>query len=120
MIPGRVDATTPASERRIYDLLRCDPDTKDWIVLHSLGLAKRGSKPYGEIDFVVLIPGAGIVCLEVKGGRVRCESGIWYTRNRDDEEAALAKSPIMQARDGMFAVRRQSARTSVTTALSQR
>ena len=33
--------------------------TKDWVVLHSLGLSNRGSKPYGEIDFVALIPRSG-------------------------------------------------------------
>lgn len=104
MIPGRIDSAAPASERRVFDLLRADPDSTGWTVLHSLGLASRGRKPYGEIDFVILAPGLGILCLEVKGGRVRCQDGVWYTRNRDGRESLLAKSPVMQAREGMFAL----------------
>jgi hypothetical protein len=105
MIPPRVHEDTPASERRIFDLLRLDPATTDWTVLHSLGLSHRGRKPFGEIDFVVLVPGAGVACLEVKGGRIRCEDGIWYTRNRHNRETALPRSPITQAREGVFGLR---------------
>jgi hypothetical protein len=106
MIPSRIDSSAPSSERFVFDLFREDPDTVGWTVLHSVGLASRGVKPYGEIDFVVLVPGGGIVCLEVKGGRVRCENGIWHTRNREGVESQLGKSPIMQVRAGMFALRR--------------
>lgn len=104
MIPARIAEDAPNSERRIFDLLRSDPDTRGWTVLHSLGLAHRGNKPYGEIDFVVLVPGGGIVCLEIKGGRVRCESGVWYTMNQKGTESRLGRSPVMQAREGMFAL----------------
>jgi superfamily I DNA/RNA helicase len=74
-------------------------------VLHSLGLATRGvGKPYGEIDFVVLIPAGGIFCLEVKGGGVRCSDGVWTTTNANGTEE-LRRSPFLQAREGMFALR---------------
>lgn len=107
MIPPRVDGTTPRSERRVFELLREDPETADWTVLHSLGLSRRGERqPYGEIDFVVLVPGMGVVCLEVKGGRVHCESGIWSTTNHHGQTNRLARSPFLQAREGMFALRR--------------
>jgi hypothetical protein len=80
MFPSVIDASTVSNqERRVFSLLEADPDTSDWYVLHSLGLSKRGRKPYGEIDFVVLLPGEGIFCLEVKGGRVACENGTWRT-----------------------------------------
>lgn len=105
MIPPRVHEATAASERRIFDRLRLDPATEHWVVLHSLGLSHRGDRPFGEIDFVVLVPRAGVACLEVKGGRVRCENGVWYTRNRENRESALARSPIAQAREGMFGLR---------------
>jgi len=48
----------------------------DWTVLHTLGIARRATGPYGEIDFVVIIPGEGVICLEVKGGRLSCEAGV--------------------------------------------
>ena len=106
MIPPRIDESVPSSaERRIFGLLESDPATRGWTVLHSLGLARRRTGPYGEIDFVVIIPGEGIVCLEVKGGRVSCENGIWQTVDRNNNVAILGKSPFMQARDSMFALR---------------
>ena len=72
MIPSEFDeATVSAAERRFFELIKHDPDTADWTALHSLGLARRGRKPFGEIDFVVIIPAAGVFCLEVKGGAYR-------------------------------------------------
>jgi hypothetical protein len=106
MLPPQVADGTPMSERRIFELLRKDPDTDDWVVLHSLGLRRTRIGPYGEIDFVILVPGKGIACLEVKGGEVSCSDGIWKTRNRKTgKTATLNKSPYMQAREGMFALR---------------
>ena len=49
--------------------------------------------------------GQGVVCLEVKGGRVSCESGVWSTVNRHGKSSALGKSPFMQARESMFTLR---------------
>jgi hypothetical protein len=105
MIPPRIDPRTPSSERRLFEFLQSDPGTEEWVVLHSLGLAHRSNKPYGEIDFVVLVPSGGVACIEVKGGRVRCKDGIWYTKNRNDIESTLSRSPFQQAREGMFALK---------------
>jgi hypothetical protein len=106
MLPAQFDVSTAsAAERKLFDLLKNDPDTKDWIVLHSLGLARRGKKPYGEIDFVVLIPAEGVFCLEVKGGRIACQNGEWATTNRFGQTEKLNRSPFLQAREGMFALR---------------
>ncbi|HHV00457.1 MAG TPA: hypothetical protein GXX76_11475 [Bacteroidales bacterium] len=41
---------------------------------------------YGEIDFLVLAPKLGVFALEVKGGRVRREDGVWYFTNRYRED----------------------------------
>jgi hypothetical protein len=106
MVPNFCDPATPsAAERKIFDLLKSDPVTADWIVLHSLGLARRGIKAYGEVDFVVLIPGAGVFCLEIKGGRIACINGVWETVDRNGVVHPLSRSPFIQAREGMFAVR---------------
>ena len=111
MIPAQVDEDTlSAAERRIFQLLKVDSHTKDWTVLHSLGLANRPSGLYGEIDFVVIIPSIGIVCLEVKGGRISCQDGIWYTTNRNGKTSQFKKSPFLQSRESMFALRRSIAR----------
>ena len=106
MIPARIDDSVVSSaERRVFDLLDTDPDTSEWTVLHSLGLARRRTGPYGEIDFVLLMPGEGILCLEIKGGRVSCDNGVWRTLDRHGNLAVLKKSPFMQARESMFALR---------------
>lgn len=105
MPPHCDDSTASNAERRIFDLLKNDPDTASWLVLHSLGLSRRAAKPYGEIDFVVLVPEGGIVCLEVKGGRITCSDGIWYTTDRYGRQHQMKRSPFMQAREGMFALR---------------
>jgi hypothetical protein len=107
MIPAQYDiSTVSAAERRIFDLLKNDPGANGWTVIHSLGLTRRGRKPYGEIDFVVLIPGTGILCLEVKGGRVVCKDGVWTTTNREGKTFEMNRSPFMQAMEGMQAVRK--------------
>ena len=107
MIPAQIDdGVVSSAERRIFHLLDTDPGTDGWTVLHSLGLARRTTGPYGEIDFVVMIPQEGIICLEIKGGRVSCDNGIWRTMDRYGNPAVLRKSPFMQARDSMFALRR--------------
>lgn len=106
LIPPEFDAhTVSAAEKRVFSLLRHDPDTKDWVVLHSLGLAARGRRPYGEVDFVVLIPSGAVICLEIKGGRISCQDGVWRTVDRTGQAYELKRSPFMQSRDGMFALR---------------
>src|SRR6266542_4244680 len=106
MIPSDFDdSTTSAAERKLFELLKHDPETAEWTVLHSLGLARRGRKPFGEIDFVVVIVGAGVFCLEVKGGGVSCHDGVWRTVNRNGSIGTLKRSPFAQARDGMYALR---------------
>lgn len=106
MIPARIDDDrVSAGERRVFGLLENDPATTNWTVLHSLGIARRPTGPYGEIDFVAIIPGEGVICLEVKGGRLSCEQGVWRTMNRHGNVATLKKSPFLQARDSMFALR---------------
>lgn len=105
MIPPHCDDKAPNSERRVFDLLKNDPATSDWIVLHSLNLSRTGQRPYGEVDFVVIVPAGGVFCIEVKGGRVACKDGIWTTTNAVGRIATLKRSPFKQADDAMRAVR---------------
>lgn len=109
MIPPHWHEKTPRSEQRVFNLLEKDPQTEEWIVLHSLNLKQSGTRPYGEVDFVVLIPGAGVICLEVKGGRVACKDGAWTTTDASGATFALKRSPFSQAQDGMHEVRKSLA-----------
>lgn len=90
----------------MFSLLQNEPQTEDWLVLHSLNLKQSGTQPYGEVDFVVLIPGAGVFCLEVKGGRVACKDGAWTTTDASGSTFPLRRSPFSQAQEGMHEVRK--------------
>ena len=117
MIPPYVsDSVKSTGEKQIFNLLRNDPETKDWIVLHSLALAKHTKQLYGEIDFVVLAPNLGIFCLEVKSGRIGRKEGVWKFTNRFGEITTATRGPFQQAREAMFslmeAIRKQYGKQS--------
>lgn len=90
-------------ERMIFDMLKKDSFTEDWIVLHSLNLSRHTKRLYGEIDFLLLIPNAGVFVMEVKGGDVRCKNGEWEFIDRHGN-VNRNKSPFSQARDAMFSL----------------
>lgn len=90
-------------ERMIFDMLKKDSFTEDWIVLHSLNLSQHTKRLYGEIDFLLLIPNAGVFVMEVKGGDVRCKNGEWEFIDRHGN-VNRNKSPFSQARDAMFSL----------------
>ena len=108
MIPAEVrDEKVSEGERIVFEWLETkDKTTDNWVILHSLGLARRPRGLYGEIDFVVIIPGEGIICLEVKGGDVSCRDGLWETTNRYGRTEALKKSPFLQVQDSMFGLKK--------------
>lgn len=64
MIPSFVDDRTPPGERDVFNVLAAGPD--DWVILHSLDLAPWNRGLRTEVDFVVIVPDTGILCIEVK------------------------------------------------------
>ncbi|HEX3658544.1 MAG TPA: NERD domain-containing protein [Pirellulales bacterium] len=113
MIPERLASDVKSSgEKQVFALLESDPDTADWIVLHSLGLARHVKRLYGEIDFVVLIPEQGVFCLEVKGGAVARRNGEWVFTNRYNESTRSPRSPFAQVKDAMFSLKAELARVT--------
>ena len=79
MIPLHIPVTNDsAAERKLFDELeRACPS--DWIVLHSLDLAQRGTGPLGEADFVLIAPGFGVMAIEAKTYLSRTADGEWLT-----------------------------------------
>lgn len=100
MIPPACPAKTPLGEKDLFDKLRDDPDTDGWVVLHSLDLKKHQSKIEGELDMVVLVPGLGILCIEVKGCDVSRQDGKWVY----PYETSL-EGPFKQASRSMHSLR---------------
>ena len=97
---------TDTSSQGEFDLwlrLRDDIDTRGWIVLHSLDIAKHNRKVAGELDFVVIIPGLGVLCLEIKAcHRLHRDDAGWYYGN---DRVPDARGPFKQASQGMFSLR---------------
>lgn len=105
MIPSVISPEVNSSaERRIFEWFQSAPGTDDWIVLHSLGITTHNRVIYGETDFLVLAPMLGVFALEVKGGRVRRENGIWYFTNRYGKTNSKVRGPFEQAKDGIFSI----------------
>ena len=103
MIPAVIspDPSSPG-EREVFRRLRDDPATADWIVLHSFELPAHKTQVRGEADFVVLVPGAGILCLEIKAHtRVeRTADGDWLM----GADPPRKRSPFKQAQDNMYSI----------------
>ena len=71
--------------------------------MHSLGFSSAWTGEFGEIDFVVIIPGLGVICIEVKGGEVSQKEGVWSTRRHGSSKVEILKrSPFRQAQEGMW------------------
>ncbi|WP_042379636.1 DEAD/DEAH box helicase family protein [Streptacidiphilus melanogenes] len=111
MIPPHYDrASTPPGEREVFERLRDDPATGDWIALHSLAVADHPRQIQGEVDFVVLVPGVGMLCLEVKSHLKvdRLSDGQWKLGSHRPE----ARGPFVQADEAKFAVEGQLRKAS--------
>ncbi len=105
LYPPEIAASTKSSaERRLFEIIGSQLGN-DWCVLHSLGLAEHQSKVWGEIDFV-LVGTTGIYCLEVKGGHVAREDGVWYYTDRYGTRHRSYEGPFEQAQSAAHSLRR--------------
>ncbi len=77
MIPPLISADAPRGERQLFAKLRDDPMTRDWIVLHSFDIRRHIVRAEGEADILIIAPGLGVMCIEVKGCNVAREDGLW-------------------------------------------
>jgi len=92
LIPSFYDDRTPPGEREVFALLEQAPD--DWVAIHSLDLAPWNRGQRTEVDFMVVVPSVGIVCIEVKSHeRIEFDGRAW-------SPASITRSPFKQALDG--------------------
>lgn len=99
MIPSFVDDHTPPGERDVFNVLAAGPE--DWVVLHSLDLAPWNRGLRTEIDFVIIVPDIGIVCIEVKSHlNITFDGQRWHP-------SEIRRSPFKQAADGRFTFHRR-------------
>jgi hypothetical protein len=104
MLPAFCPVNAVVGEREVFRLLQDDPGACGWIVLHSLDLVEHIRQVHGEADFVVLIPGEGIVVLEVKSHHsIRFDGHGWWLGDAAEPEL---RGPFKQASEAMHSVRR--------------
>ena len=104
MIPPVISPDAPPGERQVFQRLASDPQTIDWVVLHSLGLAQHVRQTQGEADFVVVVPRHGIAVIEVKSHKhiSRDPDGRWRLGNH----RPTIRGPFQQADEAMHSIRR--------------
>lgn len=92
LIPSFLDDRTPPGERDVFNMLAAGPD--NWVALHSLDLAPWNHGLRTEIDFVVIVPDTGLLCVEVKSHEtISFENDQW-------NPPEIRRSPFKQASDG--------------------
>lgn len=108
MIPPHIDpGCSSPGEKEIFLRIRDDPGTNNWTVLHSLAVAQHKNLISGEIDFVILVPGKGVLCVEVKAcWKLARSHGEWFYGRTSKGDP---RGPFRQASDAMHSVRQRIA-----------
>lgn len=113
MIPPIIPASCRSpGEQEIFEHLKDEQNTKDWIVLHSLDISTHLHRIAGETDFVIIVPTLGVLCLEVKACHsLRREDGLWYYGKNSKGDP---RGPFKQSSEGMHSLRQQVIRINST------
>lgn len=100
--PREIPQTSPSSEIKVRERLS---SVDDLIVFHSVAWqSRRGRKQGdGEADFVIVVPQFGILVLEVKGGEIEVDNGVWHSTGSRGVRYAI-KNPFDQAKDSKYAL----------------
>lgn len=98
IIPSFIPDNAPPGEVKVFR--KFQNASQDWTVIHSLDLAPYNKLRRTEVDFVVLIPSIGILCIEVKSHNEIGFDGSWYPKT-------IKYSPFTQAQDARFALYRR-------------
>lgn len=105
MIPPTISINNPVSEKDVFNALKLTGGARDWIAIHSLKQARSIKNLSAETDFVVLVPGQGIVLIEAKGATaVKIEGNKWTMEGVPPE--ARHKDPLGQLDGSIANIRR--------------
>lgn len=89
------------SEQEVWHQLRRELEDDAVLLANARLTSDTGDH---ELDLVVLLPGAGFVCVEVKGGRVSLDrEGRWSVASA---KGTYSADPVEQARRGKYELRR--------------
>lgn len=103
ILPSECDPQSPPGEKRLFDLIKEQLSGTNWTILHSLGIAKHATQMEGEADFLLVIPGKGILIIEVKShlSLSRDVNGFWILGT----DTPTQRSPFKQARGQVHSIR---------------
>jgi hypothetical protein len=105
MIPQKIGISNPVSEKEVFRALELIRNRPDWIVIHSLKQARSIKNLSAETDFVVIVPGQGIVLIEAKGATaVKIDGNSWTMEGVPED--AKHKDPLSQLDGASANVRR--------------
>ncbi len=90
---------TNGAERKVWQALTEQLEAEDLVII---GQRVTDHLKDHEIDFIVAIEGAGIVCVEVKGGEVWHDGTHWWQKRRGRE---VKIEPVRQVRESCYALR---------------
>ena len=103
MISDQIGSGTSAGEVEVFNEIRKWDNSRAYVCLHSLGIARHRRKEYAEADFLLVGP-AGVFCLEVKGGSVvERKNGIWTIGSRINNYQST-EGPFKQAQGARWAL----------------
>jgi len=104
LVPPTIAHDTPSGgEKLVFELLTAAHGCDDWTVLHSFDITHHRRRLAGEIDFLVVVPGKGVLVVEVKGCHtLRRNAGLWYY---GDDPQPDGRGPFKQASEAMHSLR---------------
>lgn len=110
--PTPYEGCTSDGELELFQRLQADPAARDWTVVHSLCIAEHPRQQWGETDFVIIIPGKGVLFIEVKACRsLSVAEGAWYYGHNARPDT---RGPFRQASEAMHAMRQAMLRRHAT------
>ena len=105
MIPDLISQEIKSTaEKKLFAAFRSTESKEKIVILHSLGVAEHVNNIFGEIDFVIICR-YGFLCVEVKGGAVERNSGMWTYTNRYGKRESKTTGPFFQAQGNMQSLR---------------
>ena len=101
MIPKIISESASSAEKKMfYELEKLDDS---YTIFHSLNLPDHLEKIKGEIDFVIVCK-YGILCLEIKGGFVERNDGVWKFTDRNGNSNTKSEGPYEQVEGNMYSL----------------
>ncbi len=102
MRPPIIASDSPPGEKLLFQKFEELQGAENWIVLHSLDIFGDIPNGQGEADFVLLVPGQGVLVIEVKSHtKIKAKGGVWTLGN----DKPSNRGPVRQAWNAAHAIR---------------